>query len=204
MSMSNKEKMINALHKLFRKDPYISELLKSAGIDLDKQNEELDNIKVEMFFDTMTEKGISIYQKELDYIAKSTTLEGKRTEIESRWKSSGKCDLKLLQTIVDTWKAGTVIVRFVNGILQLGFTGEIEEDYDFDGLKNAIDEIKPAHLGFEFIYSEKLKGLLYLTAFNSESIEEDFIEKNKVIDINCKYYNGVFQEIEEVNENYGI
>lgn len=202
--MNNKEDMLKNLHKIFRKDPYITELLKVAGIDLDKINSEADGIKTEMFFDTMTEKGVLIYQKELDYIPKSTALEGKRIEIESRYKSSGKCDLILLQKIADTWNAGLIIVRFVNGIIQLAFSGEVQQDYDLQGLNRAIDEIKPAHLGSEFIYSEILDGMVYLNAFNTEEIEEDFIEKNKTIDIECKYYNGVFNEIEEVIENYGI
>lgn len=202
--MNNKEEMLRNLHKIFRKDSYITELLKAAGIDLDKISTEADGIKTEMFFDTMTEKGILIYQKELDYIPKSITLEGKRIEIESRYKSSGKCDLILLQKIADTWNAGLIIVRFVNGIIQLAFSGEVQKDYDLQGLKKAIDEIKPAHLGSEFIYSERLDGVVYLNAFNTEEIEEDFIEKNKTIDIECKYYNGVFNEIEEVIENYGI
>ena len=202
--MNNKEEMIKSLHKLFRKDPYINSILQAAGIDLDKINIETDGIKTEMFFDTMTEKGILIYQKELAYIPKSLTLEGKRIEIESRYKSSGKCDLTLLQRIADTWNAGLIIVRFVNGVIQLAFSGEVQQDYDLKGLKQSIEEIKPAHLGFEFIYSERLDGSLYLNAFNTEEIEEDFIEKNKTIDIECKYYNGVFNEIEEVIENYGI
>lgn len=202
--MNNKEQMINSLHKLFRKDPYINEILKAAGIDLDKINKEADKIETEMFFDTMTEKGILIYQKELDYIPKSTTLEGKRIEIETRYKSSGKCDLTLLQRIADTWNAGLVIVRFINGIINLAFSGEVQENYDLTGLKQAIEEVKPAHLGMEFIYSEKLNGFLYLNAFNTEEIEEDFVEKNKIIDIYCNYYNGVFREIEEVIDNYGI
>ena len=196
--------MLKSLHKLFRKDPYINEILKAAGMDLDKIDTESGGIKTEMFFDTMTEKGILIYQKELAYIPKSTTLEGKRIEIESRYKSSGKCDLTLLQRIADTWNAGLIIVRFVNGVIQLAFSGEVQQDYDLKGLQQSIEEIKPAHLGFEFIYSERLDGEVYLNAFNTEEIEEDFIEKNKTIDIKCKYYNGVFNEIEEVIENYGI
>ena len=60
MSMNNKEEMLKSLHKLFRKDPYINELLKAAGIDLDKISIEADGIKTEMFFDTMTEKGVLI------------------------------------------------------------------------------------------------------------------------------------------------
>ena len=202
--MNNKEEMIKSLHKIFRKDPYINEILRVAGLGLDKISEETEQVKNEMFFDTMSEKGVLIYQKELDYIAKSPTLEGKRLEIEARWKSSGKCDLVLLQKIADVWNAGAVIVRFVNGILELAFTSEVQESYNLDNLKSAISEIKPAHLGFEFIYSEEMKGRLFLNAFNSEEIEEDFIEKNKTIDIECKYYNGIFNETEEVFENYGI
>ena len=160
MSMNNKEEMLKSLHKLFRKDPYINELLKAAGIDLDKISIEADGIKTEMFFDTMTEKGVSIYQKELDYIPKSTSLESKRLEIEARWKVTGKCDLKLLQRIADTWRNGEIEVKFENAVIKIKFISLIGIPSDLEVLKFSINEAKPAHLPIEYIILYRTWGML--------------------------------------------
>ena len=149
--MNNTEEMLKNLHKIFRKDPYINEILKTAGIDLDKINSEADRIKLEMFFDTMTEKGVQIYQDELDYITKSSTIESKRLEIEARWKSMGKCDLKLLQKIADTWRNGEIDVQFKNAVIKIVFISLIGIPNDLDILKLSINEAKPAHLPIEYL-----------------------------------------------------
>ena len=158
--MNNKEEMLRNLHKIFRKDPYITELLKAAGIDLDKISTEADGIKTEMFFDTMTEKGVLIYQKELDYIPKSLTLEGKRLEIEARWKATGKCDLKLLQKIADTWRNGEIEVQFKNAVIKIKFISLIGIPDDMEILKFSINEAKPAHLPIEYIILYRTWGML--------------------------------------------
>ena len=202
--MKTKEIILNSLHKIVRKDQYINDLLIAPGSHLDLIKEKKEYLNKEFLFSTMSLERIEALEKELNYKVKAENLEGKRIEIEARWKSSGKCDLIFLQKIADTWDAGKIIVRFNDATIQLGFTGEVQEDYDFLGLKNSIEEVKPAHLGLNFIYNEKINTSLFLNSFMSEELEEDFIEKNKTIDINCYYYNNIFIEIEEVNKNYGI
>ncbi len=158
--MNNKMEMLNSLHKLFRKDPYINSILEAAGVDLDKISTEVDGIKAEMFFDTMTEKGILIYQKELAYPPKSTFLEGKRLEIEARWKTTGKCDLKLLQKIADTWRNGEIEVQFKNAVIKIKFISLIGIPDDLEALKHSINEAKPAHLPIEYLILYRTWGML--------------------------------------------
>lgn len=165
--MNNKEEMIKSLHKLFRKDPYINSILQAAGIDLDKINIETDGIKTEMFFDTMTEKGILIYQKELAYIPKSLTLEGKRLEIQARWKTTGKCDLKLLQKIADTWRNGEIEVQFKNAVIKIKFISLVGIPDDLEILKFSINEAKPAHLPIEYLILYRTWGMLNNKTWNS-------------------------------------
>ncbi len=199
--MNSKNKLLSSIHKMFRKDPYIVSLLNAAGIELDKVADKTIQIKKEFLFSTMSMEQVARLENLLNFKTTNTTLEGKRLEIEARWKSSGKCDLILLQSIADTWNTGKIIVRFVNGTIQFGFIGEIQDTYDLKSLQNAIAEAKPAHLGFDFIYSEKINSSLFFNSFISEELEEDFIEKSKIIDINLSYYKGIYQE---VSENYGL
>ena len=158
--MNNTEEMLKNLHKIFRKDPYINEILKTAGIDLDKINSEADRIKLEMFFDTMTSIGIKIYSKEMDYIPQSQNLEGQRAEIEARWKTSGKSDLKLLQIIADTYRNGEIKVLFINGVLDIRFISLVGIPDNIEILMKLIDEAKPAHIPYKYSYIYRLWRML--------------------------------------------
>ena len=158
--MNNTEEMLKNLHKIFRKDPYINEILKTAGIDLDKINSEADRIKLEMFFDTMTLTGIKIYSKEMNYIPQAQSLDGQREEIEARWKTSGKSDLKLLQTIADTYRNGEIKVLFINGVLDIRFISLVGIPDNIEILMKLIDEAKPAHIPYKYSYIYRLWRML--------------------------------------------
>ena len=108
----NKELLLQIIHKIFRKDPYIMELFGGTGKTLDELKSKLAGIKKEFLFSTMTIDRVIELEKELDYKTSSKTLEGKRAEIEARWKMSGKSDLELLQTISDAWKAKATNLAF--------------------------------------------------------------------------------------------
>lgn len=199
--MNTKDNLISNIHKLFRKDPYITAVLESIGTEFDKIEEKLILLKKEYLFSSISLEQILRFEKLLNFTTTSIAIEGKRLEIESRWKSSGKCNIELLQSIADTWNAGKIIVRFVDRSIQFGFIGEIESTYDLKSLQDAISKVKPAHLSFDFIYSEKIDTNLLFNSFLCEELEEDFIEKNKSFSIDCNYYKVIYQG---VNEDYGI
>ena len=97
-------------------------------------------------------------EKELDYKTKATTIEGKRIEIEARWKTTGKCDLELLQTIANSWRNGEIDVKFINGTIEIVFISLIGIPDDIEVLKASLGEAKPAHLGINFQYRYRLWG----------------------------------------------
>ena len=172
--MNAKDNLISNIHKLFRKDPYINTVLESVGAEFNRIEKKLSALKKEYLFSSMSKEQIEKLEKLLKYKTSNSDIENQRKEIEARWKTSGKCDLKLLQAIADAWRAGTVILSFTSGTLQLGFTSEASSDYDLAGLTNSINEAKPAHLDMNFIYQEQLRANYYLLNFNTEVIEEDF------------------------------
>ncbi|MGL5052499.1 MAG: putative phage tail protein, partial [Cetobacterium sp.] len=108
--MSHKVQIVNNLHKIFRSDSYINNLLGVAGERLDNYEKKAEGLEKEFWFDTMSALGIAILEEQLAYNTMSNTLEGKREELEARWKTSGKCDLKLLQIIANSWRNGEVAV----------------------------------------------------------------------------------------------
>lgn len=158
--MSNYKSLISNLHKIFREDPYIQSLLFSAGERLDYLDKQANNTGKEFWFDTMSEIGIAILEKQMDYYATSETLAGKREELEGRWKIAGKCDLELLQKIADSWRNGEVAVMFTNAVIEITFISIIGIPKDLDALKKTIEEAKPAHLPIKFIFKYRSWGMI--------------------------------------------
>lgn len=199
--MKTKDILINNLHKIIRKDEFINAILNPVGLHLDEVKDKMILLEKEFLFSSMSLERIQELEKELDYKTKATTIEGKRIEIEARWKTTGKCDLELLQTIANTWKPETVTIKFINGDIQVDFLGGINGDFDLIGLRNALDEAKPAHLWLDLTFEEQQATKMYFKTYNTEEIEEDFIEKNKVITEVGKHNYGSWQEVVEI---YGI
>lgn len=199
--MKTKDILINNLHKIIRKDEFINAILNPAGLHLDEVKDKITLLEKEFLFSTMSLERIQELEKELDYKTKSNTLEGKRKEIEARWKTTGKCDLELLQTIANTWKPDTLTIKFVNGDIQVEFLSGINEDFDLISLSNALEEAKPAHLWLDLTFEEQQATQMYFKTYSTEEIEEDFIEKNKTITEIGKHNYGSWQEVIEI---YGI
>lgn len=198
---NNKELLLSYIHKLLREDAYIKNLFAAIGKMFDDLENTINNLSSEFLFSTMTAERVKELEKELSYTTNAKTLEGKRAEIEARWKTSGKCDLELLQTIANTWKPQTVTIQFLNGEIQVKFLGGINEDFDLVSLKNALDEAKPAHLWLDLTFEEQQATNMCFKTYNTEEIEEDFIEKNKIITEIGKYNSMSWQEVTEI---YGI
>lgn len=199
--MNSEDKLLESIHKIFRNDSYIKSLFRAEGKNIDKLISLANDLKKEFLFSSMSEDMIKAWEKLMNYKTSNSDIDNRRKEIEARWKTSGKCDLKLLQAIADAWRAGTVILSFVDGTIQLGFTSEASGDYDLIGLTNSINEAKPAHLDMNFIYQEQLRGKQYINCFDTVEIEEIFAEKNVSKNIDIDNYLGLYQEVIEI---YGI
>lgn len=174
--MSHSEQLLKNLHKIFRDDPYLKSLLLSAGKNLDYLEKKSKDLGHEFWFDTMSEVGIAILENQMDYLAISKTIEGKREEQEGRWKIAGKCNLELLQKIADSWRNGEVAVIFTNAVIEITFISLVGIPHDVDALKKLIEKAKPAHLpiNYNFIYRTwgivKPKDYLYYKGFTWEEV----------------------------------
>jgi hypothetical protein len=161
--VSMKDDLINNLHEIYRTDPWIIEIFQSAGLSLDEIIDLILKMYTNYWFDTMDELGISTLEKILDFKTNpNTPIEDRRSQLEARWKSNGKCDLNLLQQVANSWKNGDVEVKLVNGKIQIIFVGEGGVPADLQGLEDALEAIKPAHLGiyyvFKFLYWNLLES----------------------------------------------
>ena len=169
--MSHKTQIIKNLHKIFREDPYINNLLGTGGERLDNLSMKSEIIEKEYWFDTMSAIGIALMEEQMAYRCMGRSLEQKRIELEARWKTSGKCDLDLLQAIADTWINGDARVSFKDAHIMLEFK---ENPDDIYLLTTAIEAAKPAHIpiGYRYVF-ENIKATVNsgYASFVAESLE---------------------------------
>ena len=138
----SKEFILEQLHRLYREDPWVNELLRAGTVTMEQLAEKILEIYNSNWFDTMPESYVDLYEKKLG-IAKnpSKSLADRRGAIEAKWKSSGKITVDMLQALMDTMGPGCT-VEFEEGVINVIGEGYVPDE----NRMSAIEEIKPAHL----------------------------------------------------------
>ena len=67
-----KEYALKAINKMYRNDPWVRELYQSAGLQLQDIDVLLDELLDNGFFDTVSERGLRVYEKDLGIVAKGS------------------------------------------------------------------------------------------------------------------------------------
>ena len=147
----NKLILLENLHKIFRSDNYIDNLMEASGKELDNAESKIEQLGKEFFFDTMSSVGIAVLESQLDFKATGDSIEGKREELEARWKTAGKCDLELLKGIANSWRNGEASVLFTNAVIEITFSIIVIPN-NVEALKRSLEEAKPAHLPINFTF----------------------------------------------------
>jgi hypothetical protein len=147
-----KDALINNLHTIMRSDPFILEMFTSAGITTDNLEANLQDLVNQYWIDTAT-WGLDKWESILGIPTNLTqSYESRRSGVRAKWRSNGKADISLLQTVADSWYNGQIDVSFASGTINVTFTGFYGVPGDIDGFKAAIEAIKPAHLAIAYAY----------------------------------------------------
>lgn len=148
---------INALNKLYRDDPFIIDIFASISIFFENLYTFLLEVKNQFFFDKLTLL-LEDYEKWLAIKIKDTQTTADRcANVEARWKSKGHNSIELIQSVANSWNRGETKIEFINGKLRVEFINSYGIPADLETLKEAIDDVKPAHLGVEYKFKYLLK-----------------------------------------------
>ena len=94
----------------------------------------------------------------------------------AKWRSTGKCDLAMIQAVAGAWRNGEVAVDFVDCAIKLTFNGAYGVPDDLATLISAIGEIKPAHLAmsyvFKFLLIKEIHNVMTLTTLETHQLKE--------------------------------
>lgn len=159
--------MINTLPLFLRKSKILNEIFDVEELQLQVLETDLNDVRLQMDIDTAT-WGLDIYEKELEISTDySKPLEERRSVIKSKLRGSGKADSVLIKVVADSYTNGNVIVSF-NGRIVIKFTSDYGIPPNLEDVKNALENVKPAHLGISY----EFKYLLIKELHNKITINE--------------------------------
>jgi hypothetical protein len=112
----------------------------------------IDDFNAQLFVDTAT-WALSIYEIELNIpVEPSKPMSERRTVIKSKLRGTGQIDASLIKLVADSYSNGDVAVLF-DGSIKITFTGVLGIPPNMQDLRDAIEDIKPAHLGVEYNFT---------------------------------------------------
>lgn len=170
------EKILERLNKLNSDDLMVQDVIKAIGAEMDRIDAEGNRIRADMIFQTCSEEMVRFWEEKMQITPKhSQDLAGRRATIEARWKATGKVNVELIQEVADSWKYGKVDVEFNENKIEITFNDTLGMPKDTDGLKAALEEVKPAHIPIIFIAI-----YLYVRDVNAMTIRE--LQSHKIGD----------------------
>ena len=149
--MSSKQDILNMLPRIYRKDKWLNDLFNAVGLSIDRLEQDCENALNELFGDTAT-YALPMYEKELLLNGDGKTLEDRRAAVIAGWQRGGKVDIYQIQAAANAWRNGETVVDFRNGKIVVTFVGAFGVPDDMQGLRDAINIIKPAHLIVEYVF----------------------------------------------------
>lgn len=170
-----KEYALKAINKMYRNDPWVRELYQSAGLQLQDIDVLLDELLDNGFFDTVSERGLSVYEKDLGIVAKGS-IEQRRNIVQMLWNNSGKCTLEKIKAIIKTFVLDDVDVKFEDGLLKIEFY-DSSFVYAVNQIRENLTIVKPSHIGISIAdvhnVGEQVYAAVHVTTSNIVNIEPD-------------------------------
>lgn len=170
-----KEYALKAINKMYRNDPWVRELYQSAGLQLQDIDVLLDELLDNGFFDTVSEHGLRVYEKDLGIVAKGS-IEQRRNIVQMLWNNSGKCTLEKIKAIIKTFVLDDVDVKFEDGLLKIEFY-DSSFVYAVNQIRENLTIVKPSHIGISIAdvhnVDENLYAAVSVMTSNVVTIEPD-------------------------------
>lgn len=170
-----KEYALKAINKMYRNDPWVRELYQSAGVQLQDIDVLLDELLDNGFFDTVSEHGLRVYEKDLGIVAKGS-IEQRRNIVQMLWNNSCKCTLEKIKAIIKTFVLDDVDVKFEDGLLKIEFY-DSSFVYAVNQIRENLTIVKPSHIGISIAdvhnVDENLYAAVSVMTSGSVTIEQD-------------------------------
>lgn len=131
------------------------EIQKTLGVEVYRLDKHLENIFEQCFIDTAT-WGLSLWENELGLSSnKFMSYEHRREIIKAKLRGTSTSTIAMIENVASAFSGGEVEVIEHNDkyMFEIKFVGIKGIPSNMQGLKNALEEVKPAHLGIEYSYT---------------------------------------------------
>lgn len=166
---------------IYENNEIMQAIYKSQGEELGSLLYYLDDLTKQFFIDTAT-WGLTYWEEEYGIETNlNYSYEERREVIKAKKRGQGTCTKALIKSVAEAFSGGECKVIENTGPYQftIKFIGVKGIPRNMQGLINAVDEIKPAHLVYEFQYTYTSWDYLdskNLSYDNAESIKWDDLE----------------------------
>ena len=144
--------IIEKMNKLNQRDPMVQNCMAAIQPNLNEQHDATVQLSKDILFDECSEAVLALYEKEAGIIPSSTLLSDRRSAVMAKWLSDGVPSLETIQRMADAWSYGKVLCTYSDLTIHVSFVDK-GIPTGIDDLKAAIEEVKPAHLAVEYIYT---------------------------------------------------
>lgn len=147
--------LINLLPELYAASPKTADLQNAFGQEITAVQAARDDFMLQLNADTAT-WGLSLWEALYGITPDvSKSYEYRRTRIKSKMRGAGTTTAALIQNVAESFSNGEVEIvetpaeyRF-----DVAFVGTLGIPPNMDDLTAAIEQIKPAHLAYAYIYT---------------------------------------------------
>lgn len=142
-----------------------SEIFNAEGAEFDALHVDINDIKAQLNINTTT-WGLDIYEKDLGITTDYTkNLDYRRSVVKSKSRGTGKLNAAMIKLVCDAFSNGDVKVTF-DGIIYVKFTSVKGVPLNMDDLKNAVEQIKPAYILLDYLYTYNTYDMLKPKTYN--------------------------------------
>ncbi|WP_231701918.1 YmfQ family protein [Crassaminicella thermophila] len=148
-------KLMQYLPNYYRTSKVMTNITDVYDIELQEFQTKLDNT-LNQFFVDLADASLERWEKELGIsVNKNKDIKYRRSVIKSKIRGQGTITINLIKNVAESYSNGEVEVTENNSnySFTITFVGTKGIPPNMDDLKNAIEDIKPAHLGFTFEYT---------------------------------------------------
>lgn len=172
--------LIDKLPERYQKSLEIRDIENAVDIWSKKLREDYEDLIQNLNIST-AESMLPLWEKMYGINDAQKSKEERRSAIMAKMRGQGTTTVSMIKSVAESFSGGTVeiVEDNENYKFQVRFTGQNGIPPNMSDLKKAIQEIKPAHLAVEFVYTYNTYGQLaaythaQLSAYTNGQLRED-------------------------------
>ena len=149
---------IEKLPSYYRKSKVMQELMQSLELEMERLRSAVQ-LTENQFFVLLADKNLAEHEKDVGLNPDlSTDLESRRGRVLSRLRGTGTVTKTMIKNVAASFVNGEIeITEYPSQYLfSVAFTSKQGIPYNLTDIQNMIEEIKPAHLAVEYIFTYRL------------------------------------------------